>query len=441
MKPAIRDPAREIVRDLEALGIVPEADNIHHQVLERMLETASMVGLPRQQRLILAQPKNEITVHFPVRMDDGRWELFTGFRVQHNDALGPYKGGLRFHPRVTREDLKAVALVATLRSALLRLPLGGAAGGVPCDPHILSGEERMRVVRRFAAAIAHQIGAAYDIPGPDIGADRQAMAWFADTIAQMTPDASRQGTRPIVTGKPTELGGNPAGDAAVATGFIHVLREMLPEFSLDLSGLRVTLVGYGRIGTPLARLLVTSGARLTCVIDRRGGVASEKGLDPIALTDHVADEGTVCGFDGLPTLGDLDAYAHPADLLVLAAGERTFTAERASATAAGLVAEVASIAWTPQSEEVMLKRAIPVLPGMLCNAGGLVASYLEWTQNRGFATLSPREIDDRLAQALILAARRVKLARVKHDCDWRTAAIAAALEHLGRVYELRGIFP
>ncbi len=435
------DPIRHESEVLETLGIVPEPDNLFHQVLQRTLAAGELAGVRAEYQLILAQPKNEITVHFPVRMDDGSWRVFAGYRVQHNDALGPYKGGLRFHPRTTLSDLRGLALHMTMKCALLRLPLGGACGGVAVDGRVLSRDEMMRVVRRYATAIGHQVGANYDIPGPERGADHQMMAWFADTIAQMTPDASRQGTRPIVTGKPPELGGMAMRDTAVGGGFVFVLREMLPELGLSMRGLRFSVAGYGRIGSQVARMMVTAGATMVAAADRRGGVANAEGIDPIDLGDHMQDEGTVCGWSGKPTLSEEEFYRQKVDVLILAAGERTIDGERAAMVQAPVVAEAANLPWTADSDDVFLRRGIEVLPSVLCNAGGVVGSYLEWMQNRSHVAHSPQDIDTRLEQALVLAARRMKLARVRYDCDWRTAAYAAAMEHLGRVYELRGIFP
>ncbi|MSR17646.1 MAG: Glu/Leu/Phe/Val dehydrogenase [Phycisphaerales bacterium] len=438
---AATDPGRQESKVLESLGIVPGSDNLHHQILHRVLDAAQLVGLEHHHQLILAQPKNEIVVHFPVKMDDGKWQLFTGYRIQHNDALGPYKGGIRFHPMVSRDDLKGLALHTTIKCALLRLPFGGAAGGVACDPRVLSRDEMMRVVRRFAAAIAHQIGANYDIPGADIAADQQVMAWFADTIAQITPDADRQGTRPIVTGKPWEIGGRVARDAAVGVGFLHIMREMLPELGLNLKGLRFVVAGYGAVGSQVARCMVGAGAKLVSAIDRKGGIANAAGIDPIELSDQMQDEGTVMGLGGVQSLSSDDAYAVPCDLLILAGGERSIDARRAALVRAGVVAEVANAPWTADSDDVFLKRGIDVLPSVLCNGGAIIGAYLEWLQNRSFLTVPTQELDTKLEQMLVLAARRMKLARVRFDCDWRTAAYAAGCQQLGRVYDLRGIFP
>ncbi len=436
-----KDPVRHQSEIMEALGIFPAGGGLYSQVVQRMLSAAEVVGLENDYQMILARPKNEIVVHFPVLMDDGDHRMFTGYRIQHNDALGPFKGGLRFAPLMSQDDLGGLALLMMLKCALLRLPFGGAAGGVICDPHVLSREELKRVVRRFATAIAHHIGPDYDIPGPDVGADTQVMAWFADTAAQLTPDRSRQGMRPIVTGKPVEIGGASGRDLAVGTGFLHMLRDILPDFNQKLHGLRFSICGFGLVGSQVARLLTAEGAKMVGVLDRRGGIISEAGIEPEAARERIRVDGMLDGVAGTKSVHDEEFFRTPVDLLVLAAGEQTMTRERAEWVEAPLVAEVAHAPWTADSDDVLLQRGVEVLPSVICNAGAVVGSFLEWTQNRTYVPWTPAEFDRQIEQTMVLASRRMKLSKMRFECDWRTAAYAAAVEHLGRVYELRGVFP
>lgn len=436
-----QDPVRRQSKVLEALGIAPDPSSLHHQVLQRTLAAAQLAGMREAHQMILAQAKNEVMVRFPVLMDDGRHRIFTGFRVQHNDALGPYKGGLRFTPRLSVEELRGLAMMMTLKCALLRLPFGGACGGVDCDPRVLSRDELMRVVRRFAVGIAHQLGPDYDIPGPEMGADAQMMAWFVDTAEQVTPDRARQGMVMAVTGKPPEIGGIVGRSSAVGHGFVHVMREMLPDFGLSLEGLTVSIAGYGRIGSQIARMLASEGARIVAAHERRGGCVCEDGLDPAALSEHMREAGTIAGVAGARAVDEEAFYRTRADLLVLAGRERMVDAQRAEWIAAPVVAEAANLPWTAEGDDVMLRRGIDVLPAIVCNAGAVAGSWLEWTQNRTFTPWTPAEYEERLEQLVVLAVRRMKLSAVRHECDWRTAAYAAAVEHLARVYELRGIFP
>ncbi|MSR45078.1 MAG: Glu/Leu/Phe/Val dehydrogenase [Phycisphaerales bacterium] len=434
------DPVRHQSAIMEALGIVPSG-GLYSQLVQRMLSAAEVLGLSKDYQLILARPKNEIIVHFPVLMDDGEYQMFTGYRIQHNDALGPFKGGLRFAPLMSQDDLGGLALLMTLKCALLRLPFGGAAGGVVCDPHVLSREELMRVVRRFAASIAHHIGPDYDIPGPDVGADAQVMAWFSDTAAQMTPDRSRQGMRPIVTGKPVEIGGATGRDIAVGTGFVHMIRDMLPDSNQKLEGLRFSVCGFGLVGSQVARLLVAQGAQMVGVLDRRGGVLAKTSIEPEAAATRMRADGVLSGLPNTKVVSEEEFFKAPVDLLLLAAGEQMMTAKRAEWVSAAIVAEVAHAPWTADGDDILFQRGIEVWPSVLCNGGGVVGSYLEWTQNRTFTPWSNAEFDRQIEQTMVLASRRVKFAKARFECDWRTAAYAAGLEQLGRVYELRGIFP
>lgn len=435
------DPVRHQSEVLEALGVSPTADGLYSQVLQRMLSAADVVGMPRAHQLILARPKNAITVNFPVLLDDGEFQMYTGYRIQHNDALGPFKGGLRFAPRMTKEDLRGLALLMMLKSALLRLPFGGAAGGVVCDPSVLSRDELMRVVRRFAASIAHQLGPDYDVPGPDVGADGQVMSWFSDTAAQMTPDRARQGMRAIVTGKPPEIGGAPGRDLALGTGLIHILRDMLPEYNMRLAGLKFSVAGFGRMGSQVARMLTSEGAMLVGALDLRGGVVSDRGIEPEAIAERLRTTGTIAGVPSTSPVDEEHFYRHKCDLLVLAAGESIVDARRAEWIGSQVVSEVAHAPWTADGDDILFQRGVEVLPSVLCNSGAVVGSYLEWTQNRTFVPWTQAQFDSQLEQLVVHASRRVKLAKMRFECDWRTAAYAAALEHLGRVYDLRGIFP
>ncbi len=436
-----QDPVRHQSAIMEMLGISGSGGSLYSQVIQRMLAAAEVVGIPNDIQMILARPKNEIVVNFPVLMDDGDYRMYTGYRIQHNDALGPFKGGMRFAPLMSRDDLGGLAMLMMIKCALLRLPFGGAAGGVVCDPHVLSRDELMRVVRRFAASIAHHIGPDYDIPGPDVGADSQVMAWFADTAAQMTPDRMRQGMRPIVTGKPVEIGGASGRDIAMSTGFIHMLRDILPDFNMKLSGLRFSVCGFGLMGGQIARALTAEGAKLVGVLDRQGGIVSSSSMEPEAVSERMKTDGVLSGVSGTRAVNEEAFFREPVDLLILAAGEQIMSRQRAEWVAAPVVAEVAHAPWTADSDDILFQRGVDVMPSVLCNAGAVVGSFLEWTQNRTYIPWSSIEFDRQIEQTMVLATRRVKLARLRFECDWRTAAYGAAVEHLGRVYELRGVFP
>ncbi len=425
----------------EELEIVRDPANLFHQTIEQVLIAAQMVGLRHHQQIILAQPANEIMVHFPVLMDDGHHDLFKGYRVQHNNALGPYKGGLRYHPHVSLDHTKALAVLMTMKCSLVRVPFGGAKGGVKCNPRELSRDEVMRITRRFASAISNQIGPDYDIPAPDMGTNAQIMAWFADTYAQTNPEHERHDVLRIVTGKPVEMGGSLGRDKATGQGLVDVLKEMLPELDIDLSRMTFSMIGYGNVGGWTGRLLDSLGAKMVAVLDHTGAIHNDNGIDSHALVEHVERTGGVGGFAEAEALEEDEFYGLSVDLMIPAALEQMITPEKARLINARVVAEGANAPTTPEGDVVLLQRGIEILPAILCNAGGVTVSYFEWVQNKSSVYWTAEEVDERLNTHMVLAARRVKLSRVKYNCDLRTASYCAALEAIGKVYDLRGVFP
>ena len=430
-------------RVFEELEIVRDPTNLFHQTTEQVLIAAQLIGMRHHQQIIIAQPKNEIMVHFPVLMDDGHHKLFKGYRVQHNNALGPYKGGLRYHPHVSLDDVKSLAVLMTMKCSLVRVPFGGGKGGVKCNPRELSRDELMRVTRRFCSAISNQIGPDYDIPAPDVGTNAQVMAWFADTYAQMTPELERNDSGRVVTGKPVEMGGSLGREKATGQGLVDVLEEMLPELRIDISDMSYSLIGFGNVGGWTGRLLAALGAKLVAVLDHTGSIHNSRGIDTAALTAHVdgPGRGGVAGFPGAEAIKESEFYATPVDVFIPCALEQMITPKEARLINAKVVAEGANAPTTPEGDAVLQERGIEILPAILCNAGGVTVSYFEWVQNKSSVYWTAEEVDDRLNQHMVMAARRTKLARHKYECDMRTAAYCAALEQIGKVYELRGVFP
>jgi glutamate dehydrogenase (NAD(P)+) len=425
----------------EDLGIDRDPANLFHQTLEQLLAAAEIVGIKHHQQLILAQPRNEIQVNFPVLMDDGQHRLFRGWRVQHNSALGPFKGGLRFHPGVDAESMRALSALMTLKCSLLRLPFGGAYGGVACTARELTRDELERVTRRFAWAISEHIGPDRDVVGPGVGTDPQIMAWFADTYAQGGASASRADAHRVATGKPAEAGGIIGREQAGAYGFVEVLREMLPDMGIDPSQMTFSVAGFGKVGRSTAVALCAAGARLVGVLDRSGAVVNMRGMDPDDLIDHLDVEDSVEGFRHGECVSANDFWQLQCDVLVPAALEQMVTGTVAAEVGARAVAEIGSAPVTPDADGIFLQRGIEVLPGILCNGGGVTVSYFEWLQNRSAITWTATQVRESLAETMIAAARRVKLARHRYECDLRTAASCAALEQIARVYDLRGIWP
>ncbi|RMH26622.1 MAG: Glu/Leu/Phe/Val dehydrogenase [Planctomycetota bacterium] len=432
-----------------------DPNNLYLQVIDSVLQAADILELPHHLKLILAQPKNEVMVHFPVRMNDGDYRLFKGYRVQHNNVLGPYKGGVRFHPDVHLDDVKALAALMTMKCSLVRVPFGGAKGGCKVDPRAIDHDELMRVSRRFITAISNIIGPDTDIPAPDVGTNAQVMAWFADTYTNTAGSYSRHDAMRVVTGKPLEMGGSLGREKATGQGVVDVLAEMLPGMGLPIEGARVSILGYGNVGSWTGRLIEEKGARVVAVMDHTGAIRNDEGIDAVLLAEHVAETGGVAGFGtahgrtktGRHTQADADAvtaeefYRTPVDVFVPAALEQMIDVEKAGWLECKVVAEAANAPTTPQGERLLQARGVEVLPAILCNAGGVTVSYLEWVQNKQSVSWDLERVDTTLNKHMVLAARRTLLARHRYECDMRTAAYIAALENIGKVYSLRGIFP
>jgi glutamate dehydrogenase (NAD(P)+) len=425
----------------EDLGIDRDPTSLFHQSIEQMLAAADLVGLKHHYRLILSQAQSEVTVNIPVCMDDGEHRVFTGWRVQHNSVNGPYKGGLRFHPSCNLDTMRSLALLMTLKCSLLRLPFGGAFGGVRCSTRELTRRELERVTRRFAWAISNQVGPDYDVVGPGVGTDPQVMAWFTDTYSQAAPAASRADAQRVASGKPVEMGGCIGRSHAGGVGLVEVLREMLPDYGIQPADMSVAIAGFGNVGRSTAVALAGIGARVVAVLDRNGAIVNMRGLDPEDLAAYQEDNGSLDGYDDGDFVSTEQFWQVSSDVLVPAALERMLDAKVAETVRTKIVAEVGSSPVTPDAESVLLQRGIEVLPSVLCNGGGVTVSYFEWMQNRTANPWTTTRVAEQLSETMVAASRRVKLARHRYECDLRTAAYCAALERIGRVYDLRNIWP
>lgn len=426
---------------LTELGFRYDPSDLYQQIIGQVLNGSEIVDLPRYLRLILSQPKKEIMVHFPVKMDDGTFRLFKGYRVQHNNILGPYKGGIRYHPDVSLDHVKALAVLMTMKCALVRLPLGGAKGGVQVAPRAVSQDELMRTTRRFTSAIGDNIGPDFDIPAPDVGTNAQTMAWIADTYINLSGLSKNWQGQAVVTGKPLQFGGSQGRDRATGQGLVFVLDELLPECGIDVERMTFSTLGYGNVGSWTSRLLYERGATLKAVADHSGGLVNEAGIDAVALAQYVEKNGCVSGFSGADAIDAEEFYAVPVDVMVPAALEQMIDLDRAKRINCKVVAEGANAPTTPTADRALSEKGITVLPAILCNSGGVTVSYLEWKQNRGAETWSKRRVEQELHKHMFAAAQRVKLAAHRYETDLRTAAFCTALEHIGQVYAIRGIFP
>jgi glutamate dehydrogenase (NAD(P)+) len=427
---------------LSELGLCTDPDSLYQQVIGAVFTAAQMLDLPHHLRLILSQPKNEITVHFPVKMDNGEYRLFKGYRVQHNDILGPYKGGIRYHADVELDEVKTLAVLMTMKCSLGRLPMGGAKGGVQVETRGLSQNELMRLTRRFTSALGVNIGPDYDIPAPDVGTNAQIMAWIADTyMMSLSNPEQRQRGQGVVTGKPPEFGGSAGRDKATGQGLVYVLEEMLPELGLRFDDLSFSVIGFGNVGSWTARLLTERGSRLKAVVDRTGALYNERGIDAESLSQHADKAGGIAGFSGAESIDPEQFYKVPVDLFIPAALEQMVDLDKAKMIQCKAVVEAANAPTTPAAERYLLGKGVTILPAILCNAGGVTVSYFEWKQNRQAETWDVEVVDDLLRKQMYASAQRVRQASRQYQCDLRTGAYCAALEKIDRVYRLRGIFP
>ena len=419
----------------------PTRPSLFAQVQRQIDEAAEIVGIGHAAKRILASPKNELIVNFPVLRDDGDWEVLRGYRIQHNNVLGPYKGGMRFHPAVDLDEVRALASWMTFKCALCRLPFGGAKGGVAIDPRRLSHAELERVVRRFTHALGANIGPEHDIPAPDMGTDAQAMAWMMDTFANSLGPGERQAVSRVVTGKPLELGGSEGRVAATGRGVVYAIRHYYGEQDRLIAGATAAIQGFGNVGTHTALALAELDVAVVAVTDDRGGVHRDGGLDLVALRAHVAATGSVAGFAGGDTLHPDELWSLPVDLLIPAAIESQITLDNVQTIRAPVIVEAANGPVTADADRVLHDAGVVVIPDILANAGGVVVSHAEWVQNKTSMHWTADEVERRLRDAIWDACDRVQLVGHRLGLSRRSAAYAEATQLLESVYGLRGIFP
>jgi len=398
---------------------------------------ASRLGLDAGLRAILSTPKRCLTVSVPVRMDDGAFRVFIGHRVAHNMARGPAKGGIRFHPDVTLDEVKALASWMTWKCACLDLPFGGGKGGIVVDPHRLSPGERERLTRRYASEILPLIGPEQDIPAPDVYTDAQTMAWIMDTYS-MTKGATTLG---VVTGKPIPLGGSKGRDKATARGVQFSLREACRDREIKLKGATIAIQGFGNAGGELATLLRDDGAVIVAASDSGGGVHAPKGLNPDALHKHKKGGKSLKTFRPGTSLTNAQLLELPVDILVPAALENQITAANASKIKAKIVAEAANGPTTPMADDTLFKRGRTVIPDILANAGGVTVSYFEWVQDFSSYFWDEDEVDKRLERAMVKAYRQVAETAARGKMSLRDGAYVVSVGRVADATKVRGIFP
>ncbi|UCF99835.1 MAG: Glu/Leu/Phe/Val dehydrogenase [Spirochaetaceae bacterium] len=418
-----------------------ERQSLYQKVMQQFNKAADLMELDTDVRKILSMTNNEIVVHFPVKLDDDRVEMFTGYRVQHNNVLGPYKGGLRYHPSVDLDEVRALATWMTWKAALTHLPYGGAKGGIQIDPAGYSATEIERITRRFTYALGNNIGPEYDIPAPDVNTNSQIMAWMLDTYLTTVPPHERQRCVHVVTGKPLEAGGSLGREKATGQGIAYMIETWAQEHRFSLDRATYILQGFGNVGSWTARLLKSYNIKLVAVEDVTGAIYNQDGIDVDALTDYVNDHHGVAGFPNSVSVDHCTFLSTEADIFVPAAMQSQITEQTAPLLNVRLVAEGANGPTDPEADLVLSRRGIEIIPDILCNSGGVVVSYFEWLQNKRSEFWELVEVDTKLKQILMRAYQSVKDKAKEYETDWRTAAYIVAMTRLERVYKERGIFP
>jgi glutamate dehydrogenase (NAD(P)+) len=405
-------------------------------MLQEFDEAARMLNLEPGIWKILTHPKRQVTVSCPVQMDNGEIEVFTGYRVQYNITLGPAKGGIRYHPGVTLDEVTALAAWMTWKCAVAHIPFGGGKGGIVCDPTRMSRRELEALTRRYVAEIVDLIGPEKDVPAPDVNTDDQVMAWIMDTYSMHVGHTSTA----VVTGKPVELGGSLGRREATGRGVMIVAREIARHLGFDIKGARVAVQGFGNVGSVTAVLLHDVGARIVGVTDWKGGVYNAAGLDIPKLLEYSHQHRTVAGFPGAEPLTNLQLFALDVDLLIPAALENQITMENAPSIRAKAIIEGANGPTMPDAHQHLHDRGITVMPDILANSGGVTVSYFEWVQDRYGYFWTEKEANERLEAKMREAFDAVVKTAAQYRVDMRTAAYIVAISRVATVTKMRGMY-
>jgi glutamate dehydrogenase (NAD(P)+) len=395
---------------------------------------ADVINLEPEFRTLLKIPLREVRVKIPVRMDDGRLEVFLGYRVQHNNTRGPMKGGIRYHPEADIGEVRSLAALMTWKTAVVNIPFGGAKGGVTCDPKKLSSAELERLTRTFVAHIDCVIGPYQDIPAPDVNTTPRVMAWIMDEYSK------RHGYTPsIVTGKPVEVGGSLGREEATGQGCSFIIQAAAEEYGIPLTGSRVVIQGFGNVGSHTARFLAQEGCKMIAISDSRGGVYQPKGLDIERAIQYVKERGSVVGFPGARSISNYDLVELECDFLIPAALGGVIHKMNVDRIRAKMVVEAANSPTTTTADEILEKRNVPVIPDILANAGGVTVSYFEWTQNLQQHSWTKERVNSELKQIMTQSYREVSTLARENKVSPRVAAYMIAIERVTQATKLRGV--
>lgn len=409
-----------------------------YQASLRQFDSASdLLGLPQELRAILRTPKRELTVNFPVRMDDGSVQMYTGYRVQHNVNCGPAKGGIRYSSEVSLDEVRALAMLMTWKCAVLGIPYGGAKGGVIVDRRLLSLHELERLTRRYATEISVVIGPEIDIPAPDVNTDAQVMAWIMDTLSMH----SGHNVPAAVTGKPILLGGSQGRVEATGRGVFIVTREVVKHLGRQLAGSEVVIQGFGNVGSVTAKLLHEAGCKITGLSDIYGAIHDPNGIDVPLAMKYLKEHGKISGLPGSQDISNAQLLELPCDILIPAATEGQLTIHNADKIRAKLIVEAANGPTTPEADAIFHRRGIPVVPDILANAGGVTVSYFEWVQGRENFFWSEKRVNEQLEEMMIESINHVLRKAEVSEVSLRMAALMVAISRVAEATEFRGIYP
>lgn len=422
-----------------AVPIEGRATNLFEVAAMQLNKAIDVMDLDPSVATAISQPKNELIIHFPVRLSNGKVELFKGYRVQHNNILGPYKGGIRFHEGVYLDECKALAAWMTWKTALQEIPYGGAKGGVKFNPRDFSKEDQERITRRFTHALGTNIGPEWDIPAPDMGTNSDHMDWMMDTYSNIVAD--KQGVKRVVTGKSVPVGGSKGRTEATGRGAVTCIEKWAELKKLDLAGMTMAVQGFGNVGSHTATIISRRGVILLAVGDHTGYYYNPEGFNPYRLRDHVKETGSLKNYPGGQEISRDEFFATQCDILVPAALELQISAEEARNLNCKVVVEAANGPTDLDGEKIIAERGIDLIPDVLANSGGVVVSYYEWLQNKRSESWEKDEVRAKLEAKMRKAFDRVVEKSEEMKIDMRTACYVLALENIQEVYQKRGIWP
>jgi glutamate dehydrogenase (NAD(P)+) len=412
--------------------------NPYQNALKQLDETAKLINLDPGIHKILSKPKRILTVSLPVKMDDGHIEVFTGFRSQHNDARGPFKGGIRYHPQVSIEEVMALSMWMTWKCAIVDIPLGGGKGGIICNPKELSQGERERLTRRYAYSISDIIGPHTDIPAPDVYTGGEEMAWIMDTYSTLRGNYNQP---EVITGKSIPIGGSLGRTEATGRGVSIVVREAAKKLDIQMNGAAVVVQGFGNAGQYAAKLVEEQGAKIIAVSDTQGAIINKNGFKVDELIRYKTKNKTIKGFNGSIEITNEELLTTECTVLIPAALENQITKDNASKINTKIIAEAANGPTTPDADNILYQNKILVIPDVLANSGGVTVSYFEWLQNLRREYWTENYVNERLDSILTKAFRDIYDAHLQYNTNMRTASIASAVKRVAEAIKIRGIWP